>query len=93
MIAFRYTVMRVMVFVGFLIVLLLLKVDLLPAAVVAALASMVTSYFLLARDREAIAAGIERRVGDRTSRRRAGSRLDRSAEDDEDAEAEADGRG
>lgn len=86
MVAFRYSVMRLMVFVGFLALLLLLKMDLLPAAVLAALASMVVSYFLLARDREAIAAGIERRVGGRVSRKRHEAGLDRSAEEDEDAE-------
>ncbi len=88
MVAFRYTVMRVMIFVGFLALFLLLKMDLLPAAVLAALVSMVASYFLLARDREAIAAGIERKVGDRVSRRRHDAGLDRTAEEDEDAEAD-----
>ena len=88
MVAFRYTVMRLMVFVGFLALLLLLRVQLLPAAVVAALLSMVASYFLLRRDREAIASGIERRVGARVSRKREEAGLGRSAEDDEDAEAD-----
>ncbi|AXH97220.1 DUF4229 domain-containing protein [Ornithinimicrobium avium] len=88
MVAFRYSVMRVMVFAFFFALLLLLKMDLLPAAVVAALASMVVSYFLLARDREAIASGIERRVGGRVTRKRRESGLDHSAEEDEDAEAD-----
>lgn len=91
MIAFRYTVMRLMIFVGFLALLLLLKVSLLPAAVGAALLSMVASYFLLRQDRETLTAGIERRVENRVERRRAESGTDRSAEDDEDAEL--DGRG
>ncbi|SOC56382.1 DUF4229 domain-containing protein [Ornithinimicrobium cerasi] len=86
MIAFRYTVMRLMIFGGFLALLSLLRVPMIWAAVGAALLSMVVSYFLLARDREAIAAGIERRVEDRIARRRAQVDAGRTAEEDEDAE-------
>jgi hypothetical protein len=90
-IAFRYTVMRLMIFAGFLALLSLLRVPMIWAAVGAALLSMVVSYFLLARDREVIAAGLERRVEDRISRRRSQVDSERSAEDEEDAEL--DGRG
>jgi heme exporter protein D len=90
-IAFRYTVMRLMIFAGFLALLILLGAEMIWAAVGAALLSMVVSYFLLARDREVIAAGIERRVEDRVARRRAQLESERTAEEDEDAEL--DGRG
>ena len=83
MIAFRYTVMRLMIFVGFFAVLLLLEVPLPWAAVGGALLSMVVSYFLLARDREQIAAGIERKVEARVARRRQQVEEDRRAEDGE----------
>jgi drug/metabolite transporter (DMT)-like permease len=69
-IAFRYTVMRLMIFVGFFAVLLLLEVPLPWAAVGGALLSMVVSFFLLARDREQMAANLERRVEARMTRRR-----------------------
>ncbi|GAA5166857.1 DUF4229 domain-containing protein [Ornithinimicrobium tianjinense] len=88
MIAFRYTVMRLMVFAGFLALLTLLKVPMLWAAIGAALLSALASFFLLARDREVLAAGIERRVEDRVARRQAKVDAGRTAEDDEDDEVE-----
>lgn len=83
MIAFRYTVMRLMIFFGFFAVLLLLNVPLIWAAVGGALLSMVVSYFLLARDREQMAAGIERKVEARIARRREQMDAERVAEDGE----------
>lgn len=83
MIAFRYSVMRLMIFAGFFAVLLLLNVPFIWAAVGAALLSMVVSYFLLARDRERIAAGIERKVEARVARRRQQLEEERVAEDGE----------
>ena len=82
MIAFRYTVMRLMIFVGFLAVLLLLEVALPWAVVGAALLSMVVSYFLLARDREQMAASLERRVEARMARRREQVASERVDEDE-----------
>ena len=83
MIAFSYTVMRLMIFVGFFAVLLLLEVPLPWAAVGGALLSMVVSYFLLARDREQMAATLERRVEARLARRREQMAAERVAEDEE----------
>lgn len=83
MIAFRYTVMRLMIFVGFLAVLLLLDLALPWAVVAAALLSMVVSYFLLAPDREQMAASLERRVEARMARRRRQLDDERVAEDGE----------
>ncbi len=83
MIAFRYTVMRLMIFVGFLAVLLLLGAPLPWAAVGGALLSMVVSYFLLARDREQMAASLERKVEARMARRREQIEAERVAEDGE----------
>lgn len=83
MIAFRYSVMRVMLFVGFLCVLLLLGAPLPWAAVGGALLSMVVAYFLLARDREQMAASLERRVEARIARRREQLQEERVAEDGE----------
>ena len=83
MIAFRYTVMRLMIFVGFFAVLLLLEVALPWAAVGGALLSMVVSYFLLARDREQMAASLERKVEARMARRREQIEAERVAEDGE----------
>jgi ABC-type bacteriocin/lantibiotic exporter with double-glycine peptidase domain len=82
-IAFRYTVMRLMIFVGFLAVLLLLDVALPWAVVGAALLSMVASYFLLAPDREQMASSLERRVEARMARRRQQLEDERVAEDGE----------
>ncbi|OLT43317.1 hypothetical protein BJF86_00465 [Serinicoccus sp. CNJ-927] len=71
MIAARYSVMRVLIFVGFFAFFRLLRLEVIWAAVAAALVSMVVSYFLLAPDRQRLAAGLERRVGDRVARRQA----------------------
>lgn len=83
MIAFRYTMMRLLIFFGFLAVLLLVNVPWIWAVVGAALLSMVASYFLLARDREAMAAGLERRVEDRMARRQEKIAAERAEEDEE----------
>lgn len=81
MIAVRYTVMRLMLFAGFMALLMFFEVPLIWAAVGGALLSMVASYFILARDREAITAGIERRVEDRVARRREQVEAERIDED------------
>ena len=82
MIAVRYTLMRLLVFFGIFAVLLLLKIDWMWAAIGAMALSMVASYFLLARDREALAAGLERRVEDRAARRQEKIAAERTDEDD-----------
>lgn len=71
MIVARYTVMRLLIFLGFFALFRLLRLEVLWAAVAAALVSMVVSYFLLSRDRNRMAAGLEHRVEDRIARRRA----------------------
>lgn len=83
MIAARYTVMRILIFAGFLALFSLVGLDIVWAAVAAAVASMVVSYFLLAPDRERLAAGLERRVEDRITRRREQLHQERVAEDDQ----------
>ena len=82
MILARYTVMRLLVFLGFFALGRLLTLDVLWSAVLAAVASLVVSYFLLAPDRDRLAAGLERRVGDRMERRRA--KLEDERVDEED---------
>ncbi|GAA4877535.1 DUF4229 domain-containing protein [Serinicoccus chungangensis] len=82
MIVARYTAMRLLVFIGFFALGRLLTLGVLWSAVLAAVASMVVSYFLLAPDRERLAAGLERRVEDRMERRRA--KIDDERVDEED---------
>ncbi|MDO5739237.1 MAG: DUF4229 domain-containing protein [Ornithinimicrobium sp.] len=86
MIAVRYTMMRLLVFFGFFAVLLLVKIPWIYAALGAALLSMAASFFLLARDREAIAAGLERRVEGRVARRNERADSERTLEEEEDLE-------
>lgn len=81
MIVVRYTVMRLLIFMGFFALGRLLTLNVLWSAVLAALASMVVSYFLLARDRDRLAAGLERKVEDRIERRR--TRIDEERVDEE----------
>ena len=71
MIAARYTVMRLLIFIGFFALFRLVRLDVLWATFAALLVSMVVSYFLLAPDRQRLAAGLERRVERRMERRRA----------------------
>ncbi|WP_130012728.1 DUF4229 domain-containing protein [Serinicoccus sediminis] len=82
MILARYTVMRLLVFLGFFALGRLLTLNVLWSAVLAAVASLVVSYFLLAPDRDRLAAGLERRVGDRMERRRAQLEDERVDEED-----------
>lgn len=82
MIAARYTVMRLLIFIGFFALFRLLTLGPLWAAVAAALVSMVVSYFVLAPDRERMAAGLEHRVEDRIARRRA--KIDAERVDEEE---------
>src|SRR5690606_36355766 len=87
-IAFRYTVMRLMIFVGILALFVLVGLDQIWALVFAALFSMVTSYFLLAPDRERLARGVERKVEERMARREQKVDEGRTLEYEEDAEIE-----
>ncbi|ANS78813.1 hypothetical protein SGUI_1417 [Serinicoccus hydrothermalis] len=82
MIAARYSVMRVLIFVGFFALFRLVRLDVIWAAVAAAVVSMVVSYFLLAPDRQRMAAGLERRVEDRVAKRRAQAEAERVDEED-----------
>lgn len=88
MIAVRYTLMRLLLFFGCFALLLLLDLNWMWAAVGAMALSMVASYFLLARDREAMAAGLERRIEERSVRRQEKIEAERTAEDGPFAEDE-----
>lgn len=82
MIAARYTVMRLLIFLGFFALFRLLDLGVLWAALAGGLVSMVVSYFLLARDRDRLAAGLEHRVEGRIARRRAKIEAERVDEDE-----------
>ncbi|MFK5581917.1 MULTISPECIES: DUF4229 domain-containing protein [unclassified Serinicoccus] len=82
MIVARYTVMRLLIFMGFFALGRLLTLNVLWSAVLAAVASMVVSYFLLARDRDRLAASLEQRVSSRIERRRA--RVDEERVDEDE---------
>ena len=84
----RYTFWRLLIFVLFLLVLLVLGVPELWAVVFAALFSMVTSFFLLARQREQMARPLEERIERSRARRAAKLAQERTDEEEEDAEAE-----
>ncbi|HLS40683.1 MAG TPA: DUF4229 domain-containing protein [Ornithinicoccus sp.] len=84
----RYTFWRLLIFVLFLLVLLVLGVPELWAVVFAALFSMVTSFFLLARQREQMARQLEERIERSRARRAAKLAQERTDEEEEDAEAE-----
>jgi hypothetical protein len=82
----RYTVLRLLVFVVFLLGFLWVGVPELWALVFAALFSMVTSYFLLQRQRLEMAQQLDRTVSRRIEKRQARIRAQRTDEDDEDEE-------
>ncbi len=84
----RYTVLRLLVFVVFLLGLLLIGVPELWALVFAALFSMVTSYFLLQRQRLELAQQLDASITRRREKRQAKLARERTDEDDEDAEIE-----
>lgn len=84
----RYTVLRLLVFVVFLLGFLWIGVPELWALVFAALFSMVTSYFLLQRQRLEMAQQLDRTVSRRIEKRQARIRAQRTDEDDEDDEIE-----
>ena len=86
----RYTFWRLLIFVLFLLVLLVLGVPELWAVVFAALFSMVTSFFLLARQREQMARQLEERI--ERSRARRAAKLAQARPDGEGEDAEAEGR-
>lgn len=81
MILARYTMMRILLFVGFLALFVLFRLDLLWAMILALLASAVASYFLLRPDRDRLAAGLEHRVEERVARRRQQIDAERTSED------------
>jgi uncharacterized membrane protein YccC len=87
----RYTVLRLLVFVVFLLVLLLIGVPEIWALVFAALFSMVTSYFLLQRQRMELAQQLDERITRRRDQRQAKIARERTDEDEEDAEVEGGG--
>lgn len=82
----RYTVLRLLVFAVFLLAMVWLGVPDLWALVFAGLFSMVTSYFLLQRQRLALAQQVEATVGRRMARRQERISAQRTDEDDEDEE-------
>lgn len=86
MIAVRYTLMRLLIFFGIFALLLLLDINWMWAAIGAMALSMIASYFLLARDREAMAAGLERRIEDRVAKRQEKIASERTADDAVDAD-------
>ncbi len=78
----RYTVLRLLVFFGFLIVLWLLQLRGIWLVVIAGIMSAITSYFLLQGPRAELSRKIEARV-ERRARR---AEEHRTAEEDEDDE-------
>lgn len=84
----RYTVLRLLVFVVFLLGLILIGVPEVWALVFAALFSMVTSYFLLQRQRLELAQQLDASISRRRDKRQAKLAQERTDEDDEDAELE-----
>ena len=84
----RYTVLRLLVFVVFLLGFVLIGVPELWALVFAALFSMVTSYFLLQRQRLELAQQLDASISRRREQRQAKLARERTDEDDEDAELE-----
>ena len=90
----RYTVLRLLVFLGCLSALWLAGLrdeeDVLLLVVGAALLSAVISYFLLRRFREDYSAQLARRIEQRTAARRGRPEVRPSDEDAEDAETSPD---
>lgn len=86
----QYTVWRLLIFAVFLLALLWLGVPELWAVVFAALFSMVTSFFLLARQRQRMAEQLEERI--ERGRARRAAKLERERTDEEEEDAEAEGR-
>ncbi len=84
----QYTIWRLLIFAVFLLGLLWLGVHEIWALIFAALFSMVTSFFLLARPREEMARQLEEKVARRRAEREQKLAGQRTDEDDEDAEAE-----
>lgn len=85
----RYTVLRLLIFVLFLLVMIVLGVPGLWALVFAALFSAVTSFFVLRRQRIELAQRLERTVQRRSVRREHRIASQRTDEDDEDEESGA----
>jgi hypothetical protein len=86
----QYTIWRLLIFALFLLALIWLGVPELWAVIFAALFSMVTSFFLLARQREQMARQLEQRI-DRNRERRS-TKLAQQRTDEEEEDSEAEGR-
>lgn len=84
----QYTIWRFLIFGAFFALLALLGVEPLWAVVGAALASMFASLFLLRRQREEVARGLEKRVERGRQRREERLASERTDEIDEDEEIE-----
>ena len=87
MVYLRYTVLRLLVFVVFLLAMIWLGVPGFWALLFAAAFSMVTSFFLLQRQRIAMAQQLEVTVERRMARRQEKLSAQRTDEDDEDEES------
>ncbi len=87
MVYLRYTVLRLLVFVVFLLAMIWLGVPGFWALLFAAAFSMVTSIFLLQRQRIAMAQQLEATVERRMARRQERMSAQRTDEDDEDEES------
>lgn len=90
MIAVRYTLMRLLIFFGIFALLLLLDLNWMWAAIGAMALSMIASYFLLARDREAMAAGLERRIENRAAQRQEKIAAERTGDDPGESDLDGD---
>ena len=88
----RYSVLRLMMFFGFLCALWLLGLGDVWLVAISALGSMVVSYFVLQGPRAQFSAGIARHVDERAARaeRARSDEIDEDTEADEDAEADED---
>lgn len=85
----QYTIWRILIFAIILLALLWFNVEPLFAALIAALVSMVISFFALARQREEMARKVEDRVETSLRKRRDKADAQRTDEDDEDFEDES----
>jgi hypothetical protein len=88
----RYSVLRLMMFFGFLCALWLLGLRDVWLLAISALGSMVVSYFVLQGPRAQFSARIARHVDERAARaeRARSDEIDEDTEADEDAEADED---
>lgn len=78
----KYTVFRLALFLVPLVIMLVLQVPQWPAIIIAALFSLITSFFLLQRQREEMARALENRIDSRREKREA--KLARERVDEEE---------